>query len=64
MVIDKGKMDLAMARATKPLEAVRKEVGISGPGLSRIRAGQRTTPVTAGKIARALGVDVTELLKD
>ena len=64
MVIDKQKMDLAMARATKPLKAVRKEVGISGPGLSRIRAGQKTTPVTAGKIARALGVDVTELLKD
>ena len=64
MLLDGGKINLALARAAKsPIELAR-DAKISESTLTRIRNGQNARQKTAGKIARALGVDVTELLKD
>lgn len=62
MKLDRKKYMLARARACmgqKDLEAA----GISKGTLCRIVGGGDMRPETAGKIAKALGVDVTEIIK-
>ena len=62
MKIDRDKYMLARAKAwmgAKDLEAA----GIPRGTLGNILRGE-VRPETAGKIARALGVDVTEIIED
>lgn len=62
MKLDKKKYLLARARACmgqKDLEAA----GITKGTLCRAIGGGDVRPETAGKIARALGVDVTEIIE-
>ena len=62
MKIDRQKYELARARACmgqKELEAV----GIPKGTLCRIIGGKDLRPETAGRIAKALGCDVTEILE-
>lgn len=62
MKLDKDKYLLARARACmgqKDLEAA----GITKGTLCRAIGGGDVRPETAGKIARALGVDVTEIIE-
>ena len=61
MKIDKEKFELAKARActgTKDLVAA----GIPRGTLCRIVGGEEARPETIGKIAKILGVDVTEII--
>lgn len=63
MKIDREKYMLARARACmgqKDLEAA----GISRGTLCRVIGGGETRPETIGKIAKALGVDVAEIIED
>lgn len=64
MRINKDKYMLARAKAcmgTKDLEAA----GIPRGTIATImRPGKEVRPETVGKIARALGVDVTEIIED
>nr|WP_288597829.1 helix-turn-helix transcriptional regulator [uncultured Mediterraneibacter sp.]DAE64049.1 MAG TPA: LAMBDA REPRESSOR (TRIPLE MUTANT)/DNA COMPLEX-DNA COMPLEX, DOUBLE HELIX, TRANSCRIPTION-DNA.1A [Caudoviricetes sp.] len=62
MKLDRDKYLLARARACmgqKDLEAA----GITKGTLCRAIGGGDVRPETAGKIARALGVDVTEIIE-
>lgn len=62
MKLDRDKYMLARARACmgqKDLEAA----GITKGTLCRAIGGGDVRPETAGKIARALGVDVTEIIE-
>lgn len=62
MKLDRKKYMLARARACmgqKDLEAA----GIPKGTLCRIVGGGDMRPETAGKIAKALGVDVTEIIR-
>ena len=62
MKISKSKLDLAKARAcmdTKDLVAS----GVPRGTLCRVYQSE-IRPVTAGKIAKALGVDVTEIIEN
>lgn len=62
MKLDRDKYLLARARACmgqKDLEAA----GITKGTLCRAIGGGDVQPETAGKIARALGVDVTEIIE-
>lgn len=62
MKIDRHKYELARARACmgqKDLVAA----GIPKGTLCRIIGGGDTRPETAGKIAEALGVDITEIIE-
>lgn len=64
MKIDKNKMELALARAVKTRNDLR---GIVSPcTLVRIynKPNCEVTTKTAGKIAQALGVDVTDIMKE
>lgn len=63
MKLDKKKYMLARARACmgqKDLEAA----GIPKGTLCRIIGGGNMRPETAGKIAKALGIKVTEILEN
>ena len=61
MKLNRKKFDLARAQAckgTKELEAS----GISRGTLCSLMAGRSARPETVGRIAKALGVDVTEII--
>ena len=64
MKINKEKYLLARAKACMgPKELV--AAGIPrGTLLGALRPGKEVRPETVGKIARALGVDVTEIIED
>lgn len=63
MKIDARKMEIAMARACKNQSELEAE-GIGRTLLTRIRRGSNLTAKTVGKIAKSLGVDVTEIIED
>lgn len=62
MKIDNRKLDVLLARRCMTVADLRKEV--SSQTLTRIRRGENTKPVTVGKIALALGVDVTDIIEN
>lgn len=64
MKIDKNKLAIALARKCWNQRTLRDNGLISSQTLRNVNAGKEVLPKTAGKIARALGVDVTELLTD
>jgi transcriptional regulator with XRE-family HTH domain len=63
MRIDSNKLDLAMARACVSIAELRDKSGVSDVTLARIRRGaQEPRPSTVGRLARALGVDVRDIV--
>ncbi len=63
MILDFEKMLLIMARQTKTKQDIQKQAKISNSTLKRIQDGEAVGTKTAGKLAKTLGVDVTDLLK-
>lgn len=61
MKISKTKYELAMARANKKVKDIVK-AGISASTLTDIWE-RDVRPVTVGKIAKALGCDVTDIIE-
>lgn len=64
MVADRQKLELAMARACMDSQEVAKVAKLPRPTLNNAICGRSVRPATLGKIAKALGVDVTELLEE
>ena len=64
MRISKDKLQLAMARACMDRVSLCKAANIPLSSYGNISAGRGIRPVTAGKIARALGCDVEILLDE
>ncbi|MDY5411143.1 MAG: hypothetical protein SPG86_06130 [Gemmiger sp.] len=64
MKIDKRKLDVALARKCWNQRDIWKSGEVSSQTMLNVSKGKEILPETAGKIARALGVDVTELLAD
>lgn len=62
MKVDSAKLDLALARQCKSESDLRN--GTSPTTLIRVRQGKELKPRTVGRIAKALGIDVTEILKE
>jgi len=60
MKIDRKKLDVTLANQCKSVTDLRDQ--LSAASITRIRAGSEVGTRTAGKLARALGVDVTELI--
>lgn len=63
MILDMQKIKLALARKQLSFLEILKQAHISSITVGRINAGREVQPKTAGKLAAALGVDVTEILK-
>ena len=64
MKVDRKKLELAMARACMNSADLPAATGLPRPTVQNAIVGKGVRPGTAGRIARALGVDVTEILKE
>ena len=64
MNINRQKIDLAMARKCCNITELAKGYGASTQRIRTILNAKKVSPATAGKIAKALGVDVTEIIED
>lgn len=64
MRINKMKLNLAMARACMNADDLQSETKISMPTIYNAISGRSVRPATLGRIAKALKVDVTEILED
>lgn len=63
MKIDKKKLNIVMARMCLSTSEIAEKAGMPKPTLSGAIAGKPVKPWTAGKIAKALGVDVTDIIE-
>ena len=64
MRIDRIKLITEMARQDITSIRLAEKSGVSRVTVSALRCGKTCTSETAGKIARALGVDVTEIMEE
>ena len=64
MKIDNHKLNIALARKCWNHRTLRDNGQVSSQTLRNVNAGKEVLPETAGKSARALGVDVTEILQE
>ncbi len=64
MVADKNKLALAMARACLNPQDLAKVAEMPPQTVSGVIRGRSVRPATLGKVARALGVDPSELLEE
>lgn len=63
MKLDRKKYELARARACKGQKEL-ETAGISKGTLCRLMGGGNAKPETIGRLAKVLGVDVTEIMLD
>lgn len=63
MKLDKAKYQLALARSCMTTGEVIEKSGMPRPSFNGALQGRSVRPSTLGKIARALGVDVTEIME-
>ena len=64
MKIDRGKLSIALARKTMNVTQLAKTYGVSRGRMNIILNSREITPASAGRLAKALDVDVTEILED
>ena len=62
--IDKAKLEIAMARAELNRNALAEKADMPIPTICNVYSRGTCKPATAGRIAKALGCDVTEILED
>lgn len=61
MKINTQNFELALARAKKTMSELANDSGLSKDTITHIRVGNNVRPITIGKIAESLGVDVAEI---
>ncbi len=64
MKVNLRKLEIAMANTCISISSLCKETDLNYSTLSRIKSGADAHPATVGKIAKALGVNVEELIED
>ena len=64
MLVDRKKLELAMARACMNSAYLPAAAGLPRPTVQNAIVGKSVRPGTLGRIARALGVDPGELLRE
>ena len=64
MKADKTKLQIAMARLCMNVGDLEKKSEMPRPTLNKVLSGRNVRPETIGKVCKALGVDVTEILED
>ena len=62
MNVDKSKLTLAMARACVSTQNLAAAAGVSAQTINAALRGQNIRPAVLGRMARALGVDPTEIM--
>lgn len=64
MVLSKNNIEIILARKKMNRAKMAEAVGVSRNRIYVILNSRNVTPTVAGRIAKALGVDVTEILED
>ncbi len=64
MQLSKNKINVAIAKEQITITKLAKRYGVSRSRMNLILNSREVTPVCAGRLAKALNVDVTELLED
>lgn len=64
MKISKNKLNIALARKQWNQRDLRDNAIVSAQTILNLNKGKSVMPATVGKIAAALGVDVTEIIED
>lgn len=63
MIVNKKKVEIAMAKACITRNELQEKAGV---GINQVKAmisGKNVRPCTFGKVAKALGVEVEEILE-
>ena len=64
MKISRNKLNVALARKQWNQRDLRDNAIVSAQTILNLNKGKSVMPATVGKIAAALGVDVTEIIED
>lgn len=64
MKANRKKLELAMAAACMNTEDVQKASAMPRPTLNNVISGRNVRPRTIGRVAKALGVNVAEIIED
>ena len=64
MKVSKKKIDLARANRCMTVSGLAEAYGVSRTRMNMILNQREVTVVCAGRLAHALGVDVTEIIED
>lgn len=64
MKVNKKKMQIALARKCMSLSEAAKVADMPYQSILNAQKGRGVSPVTLGKIARALGVDPADIIED
>ena len=64
MKLSRDKIDIALARNSLTITNLSKCYGVSRSRMNAILNMREVTPVCAGRMANALGVDVKEIIED
>lgn len=64
MKLSREKLDIQIAKNCLTVSELAKNYGVSAQRIRMILNSKQVAPVTAGKLAKALGCDVTEILED
>lgn len=63
MTLNREKVDIVLARKGVTVSALCKNAGFSRNRFYTVMNSKKISPMTAGRIAKALGVDVTEIIE-
>ena len=63
MKANRERLETAMARACLTSREVAKAAGLPRPTFNNVLSGKSVLPATLGRVARALGVDVVEIME-
>lgn len=64
MKADRNKIYMAMARACLTSGELAKKAEMASSSISNVIAGRSVRPATLGRVAKALGVSVSEILEE
>ena len=64
MELSRKKINIALAKKTMTVTKLAEVYGVSRARMNIILNQREVTPVCAGRIAKALGVDVTDILEE
>ena len=64
MKANKKKLELAMAMVCMNTDDLQKASNMPRPTLNNVISGRNVRPGTIGRVAKALNVDVTEIIED
>ncbi|GAA0243299.1 hypothetical protein GCM10008922_00580 [Faecalicatena contorta] len=63
MKANRKKLEIAMAKACMNTEDLQGKSGMPRPTVNNVISGRSVRPRTIGEVAKALGVDVTEIIE-